>query len=217
MFPSAEALPVPGPTMGHAFSSAQGDRELILGTLSGSQEAFQRLVERHQRRVFRLLQRFTRDDTEDLAQEVFLKAYRRLHTFHFDSAFYTWLYRIAVNTATDYLERRRRSPVQAVESPEMYEKGAGGTASAPDVPTLHRELREVARDVLDRLPSKYRLILVLREYEELSYEEIASTLRCALGTVESRLFRARERFRELLERHYPDYCPARQGGERRDS
>jgi len=198
--------------------SSQGDRELIHASLSGSQEAFQCLVERHQQRVFRLLQRFTKDAsaTEDLAQDVFLKAFRRLHTFHFDSAFYTWLYRIAVNTATDFLDRKRRSPVQTVEAPEIFEKETNASGLAPDRAMQEQELRAVARDVLERLPEKYRLILVLREYEELSYEEIAGVLRCALGTVESRLFRARERFREILERHYPEYFSAWTGGERKD-
>lgn len=185
------------------------DRALIEATLTGSQAAFEALIARHQEKIFRLLQRFTRDaaEVEDLAQEVFLKAYRRLHTFQFGSAFYTWLYRVAVNTANDAVQRRKRSPVRAVEDPGVFESAdAQDGPAAPDRSMLEGELVQATRVVLDRMPEKFRNILVLREFEDLSYEEIAASLGCALGTVESRLFRARARFRELLEELYPEFA-----------
>lgn len=185
------------------------DRRLIHETLNGSQAAFQALIEKYQQRIFRLLQRFTRGqahETEDLAQDVFLKVFKRLHTFQFESAFYTWLYRIAMNTATDHVQRKRRSPVQSVEDPIIYEKGES-ERSNPGRGMMEREFGKVAHEVLEKMPEKYRLILQLREFEELSYDEIAKILGCALGTVESRLFRAREKFRSILIRLYPEYAP----------
>lgn len=187
---------------------AKNDRALIEATIAGSQTAFEALVLRHQDRIFRLLSRFTREpaEVEDLAQDVFLKAFRRLHTFQFNSQFYTWLYRIAVNTASDGVQRRRRNPVQAVENPGAFETSdVDSGPPQPDRILMEGELQRATREVLARLPEKYRQILVLREYEDLSYDEIAATLGCALGTVESRLFRAREKFKEILESEYPEF------------
>ncbi len=191
------------------------DSTLIAETLDGSDAAFQALVERYDERLFRLLSRFTRDrmETEDLAQEIFVKVFRKLHTFQQDSSFYTWLYRIGVNTATDYLSRRKRRRLHLVEDTGTLERGdvdedeAAGAAA----PLLDQEMREVTRQVLDGLPEKYRTILILREYEDMSYTEIATTLGCSIGTVESRLFRARKRFKEALERTHPDLVPQRGG------
>lgn len=183
------------------------DRRLVHETLQGSQTAFQTLIERYQVRIFRLLHRFVREphETEDLAQDVFLKVFKRLHTFQFESAFYTWLYRIAINTAMDHVQRKRRSPVQAVEDVTVFEKGSNESAS-PDQNMVRHEMGKAAREVLARMPEKYRVILELREYEEMSYDEIAKVMDCAMGTVESRLFRAREKFREILIELYPEYA-----------
>jgi RNA polymerase sigma-70 factor (ECF subfamily) len=186
------------------------ENELIASAVAGDHGAFRSLVEMHELRVHRLLSRFTRDpgELEDLAQEVFVKVYRKLDTFQSDSAFYTWLYRIAVNTATDYLGRLHRRRLHLVETDaeldavRQHEKTAGSAA-----PLLEDELRRVTRQVLDTLPEKYRTILVLREYEDLSYTDMANVLQCSLGTVESRLFRARQRFKEALERLHPDLVP----------
>jgi RNA polymerase sigma-70 factor (ECF subfamily) len=192
------------------------DSELIASVLGGSESAFAALVHRYQERVFRLLSRYTRDvlECEDLAQEVFLKVFRKLHTFQQDSAFFTWLYRIAVNTASDHLSRRSRRRLQLVEDETALDQGEPRSAVA-DVtqPLLDAELVQVTRKILARLPEKYRTILVLREYEDLSYTEIATVLGINLGTVESRLFRARQRFKDALERLHPEHSPAR-GGER---
>lgn len=198
------------------------DADLIAGALTGSEQAFATLIGRYEDRVLRLLLRYCRDQDEcqDLLQEVFVKVFRKLHTFQQDSAFYTWLYRIAVNTATDHLSRASRRRLRLVEDDaeldaKVGERPEGG--SSTEQPVLDAELAEVTRIVLARLPEKYRTILVLREYEDLSYTEIAQVLDCNLGTVESRLFRARQRFKEALERLYPDMVPGRSGVPGRNS
>jgi RNA polymerase sigma-70 factor, ECF subfamily len=188
------------------------DGELIAGALQGSESAFATLIDRYKDRVFRLLSRYCRDpmECEDLAQDVFLKVFRKLHTFQQDSAFYTWLYRIAVNTATDHLSRAQRRRLRLVEDDNELDGDTGDQddrSSSTEQPLLDAELAEVTRLVLARLPEKYRTILILREYEDLSYTEMAQVLECNLGTVESRLFRARQRFKEALERLYPDLVP----------
>lgn len=190
------------------------DAELIAAILGGSEVAFATLVQRYQDRVFRLLSRYTRDaaECEDLAQEVFLKVFRKLHTFQQDSAFFTWLYRITVNTATDHLSRQSRRRLTLVEDDLVLDSGRPRSESASvDQPLLDAELASVTRKILDQMPEKYRTILVLREYEDLSYTDISAVLDLNLGTVESRLFRARQRFKELLERLHPEHVPAREG------
>ena len=188
------------------------DSQLISEALGGCDDAFRTLVERYQDRMFRVLSRFTRDrmETEDLAQEVFVKVFRKLHTFQQDSSFYTWVYRIAVNTATDHLARRKRQRLHLVEDPAHLERGNEGIDGAAE-PILEAELHAVTRQILERLPEKYRTILVLREYEDLSYTAISEVLGCSIGTVESRLFRARKRFKEALERTHPDLVPGTGG------
>lgn len=191
------------------------DEALITAILDGSESAFEQLVERHQDRLFGLLRRLVRDRfaVEDLAQEVFVKVFQKLHTFNRESAFFTWVYRIAVNTATDYLERQGRRKLRLVEDTSTLdsgerESGYGGAAE----PLIEEELRRVTRGILEALPEKYRTILVLREYEDLSYTEMAEVLGCSMGTVESRLFRARKRFKDAIERQHPDLAPANRGG-----
>jgi RNA polymerase sigma-70 factor (ECF subfamily) len=193
------------------------DADLVQAALGGSSQAFRGLVERYQDRVYRLAFRVTRDaqQAEDVAQETFLKAFRRLHSFRFSSSFFTWLYRIALNNASDALARRRRDPALVLDDPDRsWAPRAPEESSDPGRDAMRAELAHVTRRVLAALPAKYRQILVLREYEELSYEEIASVLDCALGTVESRLFRARARFRAKLEELFPDFLPTEGGGGR---
>lgn len=184
------------------------DSELIAASLEGSEAAFTRLVERYQDRLFRLLGRYCRDqiECEDLLQEVFLKVFRKLHTFQGDSQFFTWLYRIAVNAATDHLSRASHRRLRLVEDDSSLDVGTGAEAS-PEAPLLTAELAAVTRAIVDSLPEKFRTILVLREFEDLSYTEIAQVLQIQLGTVESRLFRARQRFKEALERLHPELLP----------
>ncbi len=188
----------------------QSDAELIEAVLAGGGLAFETLVERYQDRIFRLLSRFTRDrgEVEDLGQEVFVKVFRKLHTFQQDSAFYTWVYRIAVNTAKDHFSRHSRRRLVLVEDAVELDSGQRDPDYAGSAePLLEEELREVTRQVLETLPDKYREILVLREYEDLSYTEMSQVLECSMGTVESRLFRARQRFKEALGRMHPELVP----------
>jgi len=193
------------------------DVHLVRAALGGSAPAFRTLVERYQDRIYRLAFRLTRDaqQAEDVAQETFLKAFRRLQSFRFSSSFFTWLYRIALNNASDALSRRRREPALVLDDPDRtHVPRAPEEASDPGREAMRAELGEVTRRVLVALPAKYREILVLREYEDLTYEEMAEVLGCALGTVESRLFRARARFRAKLEEMFPDYLPTEGGGGR---
>lgn len=185
------------------------DAELIADVLEGSEGAFAQLVDRYKDRLFRLLGRYCRDpvECEDLAQDVFLKVFRKLHTFQQNSAFYTWLYRIAVNAATDHLSRASHRRLRLVEDDRMLDDGAAGD-EPPSAPLMAAELAAVTRRIVDGLPEKYRTILILREYEDLSYTDIAAVLQIQLGTVESRLFRARQRFKEQLLRHHPELVPA---------
>jgi RNA polymerase sigma-70 factor, ECF subfamily len=186
------------------------DPELIAAAVDGSEAAFTTLVERYQDRIFRLLGRYCRDqiECEDLAQEVFVKVFRKLHTFQGESAFYTWLYRIAVNAATDHLSRASYRRLRLVDDDAALDHGGDAEAQDPAAPLLAAERIAATRAAVDMLPEKFRTILILREFEELSYTEIAAVLQIQLGTVESRLFRARARFKQALERSYPHLLPA---------
>ncbi len=185
------------------------DRDLIAAVLDGSEAAFGELVERYKDRVFRLLGRYCRDavEREDLAQEVFLKVFRKLHTFNHDAQFFTWLYRITVNAATDHLSRASTRRLRLVEDTGVFERGDEEHGS-PSAPLESEELTQVTRGVVEQLPEKFRTILVLREFEGLSYTDIAEVLDIQLGTVESRLFRARQRFKDALTRQHPELVPA---------
>ncbi len=186
------------------------DQDLIAAILDGSEVAFATLIDRYKDRVFRLLGRYCRDpvECEDLAQDVFLKVFRKLHTFQQESAFFTWLYRITVNAATDHISRAGHRRLRLVEDESVLDAGVRDhEAESPVAPLLAAELALVTREIVDALPEKYRTILMLREFEDLSYTEIASVLQIQLGTVESRLFRARRRFKDLLERTHPELVP----------
>lgn len=191
------------------------DQELIAAVLAGSDPAFATLVERYEDRVFRLLGRYCRDPIEcqDLAQDVFLKVFCKLHTFQHESQFFTWLYRIAVNAATDHLSRASYRRLRLVEDDAALDARAhdrlprADEDESPLAPLLDAELARVTRAIVDGLPEKYRTILILREYEDLSYTEIAEVLQIQLGTVESRLFRARQRFKDQLVRNHPELVP----------
>ncbi|MCB9879120.1 MAG: sigma-70 family RNA polymerase sigma factor [Planctomycetes bacterium] len=183
------------------------DRDLIQEVLDGSEVAFAELVDRYKDRVLRLLSRYCRDaiECEDLAQDVFLKVFRKLHTFQHGSQFFTWLYRITVNAATDHLSRAGSRRLKLVEDTGVFERGCD--AESPTAPLEAQELAAVTRKIVEGLPEKFRTILVLREFEDLSYTEIAEVLQIQLGTVESRLFRARQRFKDALTREHPELLP----------
>jgi RNA polymerase sigma-70 factor (ECF subfamily) len=187
----------------------QEDLSLVRETLEGNQLSFQLLVERYQERVFALIRHYTRNtvEVEDIAQDTFLKAFSRLDSFQQQSSFYTWLGRIAINTALDFLKRHGRNPVQAVEDPELASTGPGSARSvpAPDARMEREEIARVTHVVLDELPEIFRTVLVLREFEAMAYQDMADMLGISIGTVESRLFRARARFREKLLTLYPEF------------
>jgi RNA polymerase sigma-70 factor (ECF subfamily) len=203
----------------HAQSS---DQELIAAILAGDEAAFADLVDRYKDRLYRLLGRYCRDpvECEDLLQEVFLKVFRKLDTFQHESAFYTWVYRIAVNAATDHVSRASYRRLRLVEDDAVFDGSSAQGAEAreqqsPAAPLMQAELAAITRSIVDELPEKYRTILMLREFEDLSYTEIAEVLQCNLGTVESRLFRARQRFRQILERTHPELIPGLASDHRR--
>lgn len=198
-------------------ASADSDAILVQRTLAGDLRAYELLVLKYQRRVERLIGRMVRDSdlVQDIAQETFIRAYRALAQFRGDAQFYTWLYRIAVNTAKKQLVAMRRDPLvfeSQLRSSEEDETSAGerelnslsSDAETPDAVLASKEIAGAVNDVLDSLPEELRMAITLREIEGMSYEEIAQALDCPIGTVRSRIFRAREaisaRIKPMLER-----------------
>ena len=174
------------------------DQELVRRVQSGDKKAFDVLVMKYQQRIVKLISRYVRDQDEvlDVAQEAFIKAYRALPNFRGDSAFYTWLYRIAINTAKNHLvAASRRPPKDDVDAQdaEQFESGSGLKEYAtPERMALKSELAGTIQEAIDALPEELRVAIVLRELEGLSYEEIAAAMDCPIGTVRSRIFRARD-------------------------
>jgi RNA polymerase sigma-70 factor (ECF subfamily) len=175
------------------------DQQLVLRAQSGDKRAFELLVMKYQRKLGRLLSRFVRDpaEVEDVAQEAFIKAYRALPTFRGESAFYTWLYRIAINTAKNYLVALgRRAPTTVgvdIDDAENFEDADQlRDTSTPESELEGKEIAGVVNKAMDAMPEDLRTAITLREIEGLSYEEIASVMNCPIGTVRSRIFRARE-------------------------
>jgi RNA polymerase sigma-70 factor (ECF subfamily) len=177
------------------------ETDLIDRVRAGDHEAFAEVVDLYRDRIYRLVYGLIRDagETEDVVQEVFVKAFYRISSFHGNSAFYTWLYRVAVNAATDYRKKWRRRKGLSLEDSPTGPDGLMDEGPRPERFAHGRELGDRLEDAMEKLPDKYRKILVLREYEGLSYEEIGRVLGLRKGTVESRLFRARERLKNLLE------------------
>ncbi|HKA38871.1 MAG TPA: RNA polymerase sigma factor RpoE, partial [Burkholderiales bacterium] len=185
------------------------DQQLVERAQHGDKHAFELLVSKYQRKLARLLSRFIRDSTEveDVTQEAFIKAYRALPTFRGDSAFYTWLYRIGINTAKNYLVAMgRRAPTTTdidSEEAEGFEDGDQlRDLNTPENELATRQIAETVNQTLAELPDELRTAITLREIEGLSYEDIANIMSCPIGTVRSRIFRAREaiaaRLRPLL-------------------
>ena len=181
------------------------DQQLVDRAKRGDKRAFELLVAKYQRKLARLLSRFIRDpaEIEDVTQEAFIKAYRALPSFRGDSAFYTWLYRIGINTAKNHLVARRRRPSNQdidVEDAEQF----GHTEQMSDVDTpeavlLSEEIKQKVSETIAKLPPDLRQAITLRELEGLSYEEIAEVMSCPIGTVRSRIFRAREAIDAVLK------------------
>jgi RNA polymerase sigma-70 factor (ECF subfamily) len=175
------------------------DQQLVERAQSGDKHAFELLVAKYQRRLGRLISRFVRDaaEAEDVTQDAFIKAYRALPAFRGDSAFYTWLYRIGINTAKNHLlALGRRAPTSTAfdsEEAEDFEDAALlHEVATPENELMSKQVVEVVNASLQQLPDDLRVALTLREIEGLSYEEIAAVMNCPVGTVRSRIFRARE-------------------------
>jgi RNA polymerase sigma-70 factor, ECF subfamily len=181
------------------------DRQLVARAQRGDKQAFGLLVEKYQRKLARLLSRFIRDpaEVEDVTQEAFIKAYRALPAFRGDSAFYTWLYRIGINTAKNYLMAMgRRAPTSTeveAEAAEGLEEGEQlRDINTPESLLLSKEIAETVNATIEQLPEELRAAIRMREIEGRSYEEIAQAMQCPIGTVRSRIFRAREAIAEQL-------------------
>jgi RNA polymerase sigma-70 factor, ECF subfamily len=182
----------------HTKYSEQLDEDLVLRVQRGDKSAFDLLVLRYQHKIIQLVNRFVKDPSEaqDVAQEAFIKAYRAMGNFRGDSAFYTWLYRIAINTAKNYLvSRSRRSSDYEVDVHDAETLGNVPQLQGMETPErllLNDEIIDAIKTAIDKLPEEMRTAIMLREFEGMSYEEIAEAMDCPVGTVRSRIFRARE-------------------------
>ena len=188
------------------MSERQVDQQLVERAQRGDKLAFGLLVEKYQRKLARLISRLVRDpgEVEDVTQEAFIKAYRALPSFRGDSAFYTWLYRIGINTAKNYLVAMgRRAPTSTEFEAEEAEGYDGGELlreiSTPESLLLTKEIAGTVNQAIEALPEELRSAIQLRELEGMSYEEIAKLMDCPVGTVRSRIFRAREAIAERLK------------------
>ncbi|MEK6748123.1 MAG: RNA polymerase sigma factor RpoE [Pseudomonadota bacterium] len=194
------------PQEGEAQASGQNaDRELVERVQRGDKRAFDLLVLKYQHKLAKLVARYVSDSAEvlDLTQEAFIKAYRALPNFRGESAFYTWLYRIAINTAKNYLVSRGRRPPELDINAEDAEQFEGMSnlreIGTPEHHLLKDEIEKTVMDAIDQLPEDLRTAITLRELEGMSYEEIAQAMDCPVGTVRSRIFRAREAIDKRLE------------------
>jgi RNA polymerase sigma-70 factor (ECF subfamily) len=184
-----------------SVSSGDSDALLVERTVAGDQKAFELLVIKYERRIQRLIGRMVRDVdlVEDIAQETFIRAYRALAQFRGDAQFYTWLYRIAVNTAKKFLMDLKRNPTVSENSFKSADDDETSrveneltSPETPDAVLASKEIAEMVNAAMDALPEELRQAITLREIEGLTYEEIADAMSCPIGTVRSRIFRARE-------------------------
>lgn len=181
------------------------DQQLVARVQRGDKTAFDVLVRKYQFRIAKLVSRYVNDrsEVEDVTQEAFIKAYRALAGFRGESAFYTWLYRISINTAKNYLVSMGRRPPRTdidAEDAEVLSAGAElREMNTPESTMLRDEIAETVRRTIEGLPDDLRTAITLREFDGLSYEEIASVMDCPIGTVRSRIFRAREAIDSELE------------------
>lgn len=194
------------------MSEREADAKLVARVQQGDKQAFDLLVLKYQRKIQRLLSRMLRDqsDIDDVMQEAFIKAYRALPQFRGDSAFYTWLYRIAINTARNWMSSQGRRPsspgLNQTEDGETFDEIDNLTDNnTPESVLASHEIASTVNSAIEQLPEELRCAIVLREIDGLSYEEIAETMDCPIGTVRSRIFRAREaiaaKLRPMLDTH----------------
>jgi RNA polymerase sigma-70 factor (ECF subfamily) len=187
------------------MSEAQVDQLLVERVQKGDKKAFDLLINKYQHRIISLVARYVSDQTEalDVAQEAFIKAYRAIPRFRGDSAFYTWLYRIAINTAKNWLvAKKRRPPTSDIDAAdaEQYDMDSRlKEQGTPENELMREEIRRTVYDTIAELPDDLRTAIILREMDGMSYEEIAVTMDCPIGTVRSRIFRAREAIDEKLK------------------
>jgi RNA polymerase sigma-70 factor (ECF subfamily) len=183
------------------------DQQLVERAQRGDKRAFDLLVVKYQRKLARLLSQFIRDaaEVEDVTQETFIKAYRSLSSFRGDSAFYTWLYRIGINAAKNFLVAQKRRASTTInefdiEVAENFEEGSQlRELNTPENELMSKQIAQTVHQALQALPEELRSAITLREIEGLSYEEIASIMSCPTGTVRSRIFRAREAIADKLQ------------------
>lgn len=187
------------------MTQSDNDQQLVARVQKGDKRAFDLLVLKYQHKIVSLVSRYVHDnhEAEDVAQESFIRAYRALRDFRSESAFYTWLYRIAINTARNWLASNKRRP----SAPSSYESEDGETFdetdnltdnTTPESELASRQIAQTVNKAIEDLPEDLRNAIVLREIEGMSYEDIAQSMNCPIGTVRSRIFRAREAIAEKL-------------------
>ncbi|TXH04934.1 MAG: RNA polymerase sigma factor RpoE [Nevskiaceae bacterium] len=186
------------------MSEEQLDEKLVERAQQGDKRAFELLVRKYQYKIVQLVGRLVGDaDAQDVAQETFIKAYRALNSFRGNSAFYTWLYRIGINTAKNHLVARGRRPsnqdIDVQEAEQFGHTEQMSDVDTPEAQLLTEEIKQKVEEAIARLPPDLRQAITLRELEGLSYEEIAEVMDCPIGTVRSRIFRAREAIDAVLE------------------
>jgi len=187
------------------MSEAQVDQLLVERVQKGDKKAFDLLISKYQHRIISLVTRYVNDQAEalDVSQEAFIKAYRAIDRFRGDSAFYTWLYRIAINTAKNWLVAKKRRPpssdIDAADAEQYSMDSRLKEQGTPENELMREEIRRTVYDTIAKLPEDLRTAIMLREMEGMSYEEIAVTMDCPIGTVRSRIFRAREAIDEQLK------------------
>lgn len=180
----------------------QQDQELVARVKRGDKTAFDLLVIKYQHKIVQLVTRYVKDPTEaqDLAQEAFIKAFKAIDGFRGESAFYTWLYRIAINTAKNELvaKSRKRGDCADIDESELETAPALQDLETPESDLLNQEILAAIKKTIDNLPEEMRIAIILCEFDGLSYEEIAKVMDCPIGTVRSRIFRAREAIDHVL-------------------